>query len=695
MINNTNWHAVGAYKASSGDGGLYRWDGYVAEAYLLDGTAKAVTAFGETDSETGQWIPKKTAFTSSEYGTNGFYLKFKSGAIGTDSSGKGNNYTTVNLANSDVMLDTPTNNYPTINALEPYNSTLSTLLEGNLHVIAATYDSGYYGNHTATFLVPASGKWYIETRMAVQSGTGNTSWIGVIDQRTAVIPKRSGSGATGGEYFTDSAFTGMVADLIASVDTIRLFDGGSAQETVTGATATSYIIALALDVDNNKVYGGYDSGSGITWLDSGNPAAGSNGQSHTFAKDTVIRFAVGPNAASNSNSNQTLNFGQNGTFSGQETAGGNADGNGEGNFFYSPPSGFLALCSKNLPTPAIKLPEEHFKPVLYTGTGNVDLDITVGFDPDWTWIKKRSEADDHVLTTATVGVGYILKSQSNAVQADWTDYVGPYITNGIRLNDVAQGDAVNEASQTYVMWNWKAGGGGDSPSANTDGSINTLGTSVNTTAGISISKYSGTGSNATVGHGLGVAPSVIIVKNRSTDDNWRVQTISDPTDYMAWNWTGASTDDAYVWNDTAATSSVFSIGSDDNVNRSSNSFLAICIADVPGFSKAGWYRGNGNANGTFVNLGFRPSYIMLKMRSTTVSGGGDWTIRDVKRDVDNPSTQALYTNLNAAESTTSLHIDIVSNGFKIRSSGDDINEDDETIWWMAFAEFPFKYANAR
>ena len=623
-----------------------------------------------------------------------------------DQSGQDNHFTADNLTVNDVMLDTPTNNYPTINSLEPYNSTLSTLAQGNLHAYATTYDSHYYGNHTATFLVPESGKWYIETRMAVYNGTGNTSWIGVIDQRTATIPKRYGHGATAGEYFSDSAFTGMTADLIATVDTIRLFRGGSAQATVSSATETSYIIALALDVDNNKVYGGYDSGSGITWLGSGNPAAGSNGQAHTFTNDTVIQLEVGPKSDGSSNSMQTLNFGQNGTFSGYETAGGNTDGNGEGNFFYAPPSGFLALCSKNLPDPAIKDPSAHFQTTLYAGDSSNSTVITNSgnsdLQPDLIWIKNRTHG-------STTGVGaHMLFDVARGIKST-TGSDSPYLSTN--NNDVETTNAnallavssdgftpgsmtrTNETGDNLVAWQWKAGGGAGS--SNTDGTINTISTSVNTTAGISISAYTGTGSTGTIGHGLGVAPSVIIVKNTDTNDNWRVQTISDATDYMALNWTGASTDDASSWNDTAATSSVFTVGNDTNTNRSGDKFVAYCFADVEGFSKSNWFRGNASANGTFVNLGFRPAYIMLKMRSVAITNGGDWIVRDVKRDVDNPSNSAIYTNLHAAESTTSLLVDIVSNGFKIRSNHDDHNKADETMWWMAFAEFPLKYANAR
>jgi hypothetical protein len=229
---------------------------------------------------------------------------------------------------------------------------------------------------------------------------------------------------------------------------------------------------------------------------------------------------------------------------------------------------------------------------------------------------------------------------------------------------------------------------------NLDGSILSV-VSENTTTGISVVSYTGTGANATVGHELGVAPSVIILKNRDTDDNWRVYSRNDATDYLALNATIASTDDNTSWNDTAPTSSVFTIGTDTNTNRSGDDFVAYCFAEIEGFSKFGSYYGNGSANGPYIYTSFQPAWIMTKIASTTVSGGGDWTMRDVKRDIDNPSTQALYANLYNAESTTSLHYDILSNGFKTKSTGNDINQNAQTFFYMAFAEFPFKYANAR
>ncbi len=682
IINSTNEHQLGDEGGQTG--GYPPFDGYMAEVNFIDGAQLTPSSFGETNSDTGQWVPKQT--TGLTYGTNGFYLKFVSGAIGTDSSGQSNNYTATNLADADVLLDTPSNNYPIINSVLPLDTTLVKLYEGNLRTYGGAQSGGNgQANSFCTFQVPSSGKWYIESYVGIGAGSagGNIAALGVMEQ-DFIIPN------TDAIMFSQSSFTGMVFSTYQ--DFAKLYDGGSAVSTVTGLTGTVYVVALAIDVDNGKVYTGYDGGSSITWLNSGNPGGNSNGTAHTFSTDTVIAVHLSVDGGSPANTaDLRLNFGQNGTFNGGKTAGGNSDSTGEGNFFYSVPSGFKALCTKNLPTPAVR-PSEHFSTVLYTGTGNTDLDITgVGFDPDMTWIKKRSEADDHVLTTATVGVGYILKPHSNAVQADWTDYVGPYITDGIRLNDVQQGDAVNESGQTYVMWSWKAGGGGSSPGANTDGSINTHGTSVNTAAGISISKYSGTGSNATIGHGLGKVPSVIVLKNRSTNDNWRVFSRNDPTDYLAWNWTGGTTDDNTSWNDTAPTSSVFSVGTDTNTNRSGNSFLAICFAEIEGFSKFGTYEGNNNANGPFIHTGFTPAWIVFKYID---NNDESWWMVDTTRDPLNPNTLNMFINLNNGDYDAG-GVDILSNGFKLRATNGGLNGYTGTFFYMAFADFPFKYANAR
>jgi len=663
-------HQIG-YNASAG------LNGYLAETYLIDGTAQAASAFGETDEDTGAWIPKK--YTGS-YGNNGFYLKYKSGAIGTDSSGNGNNYTATNLANADVMLDTPTNNYPTINSIEPYNSTMTTISQGNLHVAATAYD-GFYGNHIATVKVPESGKWYIETRMAVYNGTGNTSWIGVMPQTAAIIPK-DGTGVVDGEYHTNSAFTGMTADLIATVDTIRLFNGGSAQATVSSATATSYIIALALDVDNNKVYGGYDSGSGITWLASGNPAAGSNGQSHTFTSDTIIQIEVGPKSDGTSNSMQTLNFGQNGTFSGYETAGGNTDGSGQGNFFYSPPSGFKALCSKNLPSVTIKKPTEHFNTVLYTGTGSTRSVTGVGFQAGMTWIKARSTSDDHRIADVVRGSTKQLDTNNDDAEVTQAEGIKSLDSDGFTIG-TDPWNQFNVNNTTYVAWNWKAGGSG---SANTDGSINST-VSANTTAGFSIVTWTGDGSTATVGHGLGAVPQVYIMKRRDSANYWWVGTtaIDGSHDYAVLDTAVAFSNSGL----TVPTSSVFYTDGSQNTNNAT--YVAYAFAEVEGFSKYGVYTGNGdNTDGPFVNLGFKPAWLMIH----TTAGGVSWIMLDNKRDPHNPAGHYVLPDLSNAEADFD-RIDFLSNGFKLRQSYTGDNSNGVVYFYMAFASSPFSYSNAR
>jgi len=595
-----------------------------------------------------------------------------------DHSGQDNHYQADNITINSIMLDSPTNNYPTINAKTPYNYTMTTPSQGNLHVAATQYD-GYYGNHIATFKVPESGKWYIETRMAVYNGTGNTSWIGVMPQRLAIIPK-DGTGVVDGEYFTNSTFTGMTADLIATVDTIRLFNGGSAQATVSSATATSYIIALALDVDNNKVYGGYDSGSGITWLASGNPAAGSNGQSHTFTNDTIIQLEVGPKSDGTSNSMQTLNFGQNGTFSGYERPGGNADGNGEGNFFYAPPSGFKALCSKNLPTPAIKKPSDHFNTVLWTGNGSTQNITGVGFQPDWIWGKNRSDTNAHWINDAVRGVDKRLIPNSDAEEDDpSTAILTAFGSDGFSLGSNTEG---NKSSDNYVAWCLKAGG---STSTNTDGSEDST-VSVNTTAGFSIADCVGAGPS-TYGHGLGVTPKVVIQKSRDGGtSNWYLFTtaVDGSMDYFFLNTTATKTD-----NTTTLTSSTFSTSWNNG-----QKFIVYSFAEVEGFSKFASYEGNGSTAGPFINTGFKPAFLMVKNVDST--SNGNWRMYDNKRDPDNYVFTRLFPHATNAESTaTSDAFDFYSNGFKVRGTGANINTNNNTYFYMAFAESPFKHATAR
>ena len=676
----------------------YYFDGYMAEFHNIDGTAKAVTDFGKTDPITSQWVPKK--YGGGSYGTNGFYLKFASGAIGTDSSGEGNNWTANNVGNGDVLLDTPTNNYPTVNYVEPWNTTISDLRQGNLNIKAATYSSGNYGNHFITFILPTSGKWYVEWLSGIQAGIGNQAQLGVTKQGPSgiVIPNKAQNPAS----FSSS--TAMTMEI--SGDQAEIYDGGSAIDTDTGLTATSYVCAIAIDIDNDKFWGGYDNGSSITWMNSGNPATGANGAAHTFDSDSGIYATTVVNSGNSNRSYIILNFGQNGTFSNYKTAGGNTDGSGEGNFFYSPPSGFKALCSKNLPTPAIKKSSEHFNTILYTGDDTDDRTLTgVGFQPDWVWIKTRNASNYHQVFDSVRGVSKRLNTNTNSAEysdSDPNNSLVAFTSDGFTVDDSPGYSDLNASAHTYVAWNWKANGSG---SSNSDGATTST-VSANTTAGFSIVTYSGTGSATTIGHGLGAVPEVVIVKNRTNNagnsDAWPMYnkysfssggTAATSSLYMM-NSYAAYADSNVNWNGTAPTSSVFSIGTWGGVNSSSDTYVAYVFKEIEGFSKFTSLYGNGSTNGPVIYTGFRPKFTIIKKFQT--GDGTSWFLHDSKRNPFNVITTAMWADTaNQDTAHAEYYVDFLSNGIKIRGTNAGLNASGKYYIVLAFAESPFKYSNAR
>ena len=324
---------------------------------------------------------------------------------------------------------------------------------------------------------------------------------------------------------------------------------------------------------------------------------------------------------------------------------------------------------------------DHFNTVLYDGNATA-RNITTGFRPDWVWLKSRSNADHHQLFDVLRGAEERIYSSLDYAQGNNIQALTSFNSDSFSLGT---DQYINGSGKTYASWNWKANGTG---SANTDGSISST-VSANTTSGFSIVSYSGSNSNSTVGHGLGVAPKVIIIKRLNTADNWRVLHMSAGNDNTAHlNLTSAFSSSA-VFQNTSPTSTVFSlVGNNTSVNQSGSTYIAYCFAEKTGYSKFGSYTGNGNADGTFVYTGFKPAFVMLKRSSNT----SDWYMFDSKREGYNIDNDELYANLNYVEDTAD-RLDILSNGFKMRTTGANLNGSGDTFIYIAFAEAPLVGSN--
>ncbi len=328
---------------------------------------------------------------------------------------------------------------------------------------------------------------------------------------------------------------------------------------------------------------------------------------------------------------------------------------------------------------------DYFNTKLYTGNGTTDRTITgVGYQPDFVWIKNRTTNFGHRLFDAIRGATKELYAHTVDAEGTNTEGLKSFDSDGFTLGNHG---GTNENNSGMVSWNWEANGSG---SANTDGTISST-VSASATSGFSIVSYTGTGANATVGHGLGVAPKMIITKNISTATNWHVyHEAIGATKYLHLNLTNAEGTASSVWNDTAPTSSVFSIGTGDGTNKSGDTIVAYCFAEKTGYSKFGSYVGNGNADGTFVYTGFKPAFFITK---NTTTGSSSWMMYDNKRDPDNQMAEYLYPNTNAAAGTSSSGFDFLSNGIKIRNTFGDANVNGNTFIYMAFAEAPLVGTN--
>jgi hypothetical protein len=352
-----------------------------------------------------------------------------------------------------------------------------------------------------------------------------------------------------------------------------------------------------------------------------------------------------------------------------------------------------------MPTPTIPDGELFFNATLYSGNDANPRAITNGvagqsFQPDFVWVKQRTSngggAAFHQLYDSVRGTQKLLRSNETAAELANPSNGGvqSFDSNGFTIQGSSASLNMNQTGETYVAWQWKAGG---AAVTNTAGTISSQ-VSANTTSGFSVVTYTGNGSAATIGHGLGVAPRMYIVKSRSSDD-WVVYHASLPSaaNYLTLNTTNAQASNVVVFNSTAPTSTVFSVGT--SRSTSSTNFVAYCFAQIAGYSAFGSYTGNGSTDGPFVYLGFRPRFLMIKRTDT---GGTDWVLLDSSRDPTNVVDQYLAANLSDAETVyANDKVDFLSNGFKQRGTASGQNGSGGTFIYMAFAENPFKYANAR
>ena len=654
-------------------------DGYLAEVNFIDGQALTPSDFGET-GDYGEWKPIRYTGT---YGTNGFYLDFKTAGTGTtgagkDVSGEGNHWASSGIASTDQMIDTPTNNFATLNPLQMSNNDTNFFVsEGSLRLNSR--DNNYNRSISSTFSPPGN-KGYFEILCAGSSANFTAGF------EDALAPPDKGS------YNT------------STYDTIRLNSGGNLRNSgttilsgLTSAFAIGNIMMVAFDFTgtNRNVWFGRNDVWGTRGT-IGVPSTGAYPHLTTAELATTkdYRFYFAANTGSGA-SDIVLNFGQDSSFAGNKTAQGNQDGNGIGDFFYAPPSGFLALCTANLPDVDV-IPSEHFNTVTYSGNGYPDSGTqsitTVGFQPDFTWIKNRPRSGyNHFLFDSVRGATKVLRSNVTNTEGTESTALTTWLSNGFSLG---ANNEVNHASDSHVAWNWKANGSG---SSNTNGSITST-VSANTDAGFSIVSYTGNAtSGATVGHGLSSAPEMVIVKCTSFDRPWVIYNentdATNPEDYRLSFDTTARNDDLTVWNDTKPTPYVFTLGNATWTNKDTKDFIAYCFHSVDGYSKVGSYTGNGSADGTFVFTGFRPAYVLIRK-----TAGDNWNCYDNARSsTGNPFNETIYLDTSGAEGAddTGHNVDFLSNGFKLRATNTQENGSGSTYIFLAFAETPFKYANAR
>jgi len=665
VINSAVAHRIGYDAGNSG-----YLDAYLADVYFIDGQALDPSSFTTTDATTGQLIPK--AFSGGSYGTNGWHLDFADNSaatattLGKDSAGSNNwtpnNFSVTAGAGNDSLVDVPTNgaqtdtgaggevkgNYCVFTPLGNGSSSAPTsgLSNGNLQV-SGSITGGFQGS----FGIPV-GKWYWEVTLE----TVSTPFVGILND------SRSLTADPGVTLTNEYGF--YMNPAINYID-------GSGNPWGASSVANGDVIGVAVDASDyaniklwlSKNNTWYSSGGGT----SGNPGAGTNAIQTITANKTLYPFCAIRGATGSST--MQANFGQR-------------------PFAYTAPSGFKALCTANLPAPTVVKPSTVMDVVLYTGTGSAQTPTSsLGFSPDLVWLKSRSNATSNKISDTVRGVNNGLVTDTAAAETVDSG-VTAFNSNGFTLGT---GGNYNTSSATYVAWCWDAG---SSSATNNNGSISST-VRANATAGLSVITWTGQASAGTIGHGLGVAPSLIICKARSNAQSWGVYHKDvGINNYLLLDSTGASTAYSGIWGSSAPTSTVFSVPGNVGLNNNSGwTYVAYCFAPVSSYSAFGSYTGNGSSDGPFVACNFAPAFVMIKRTDTA---GYSWAISDYQRPGFNQVQRQLFSDQAVAETNDTVRtIDLLSNGFKLRNGTADTNGSAGTFIYAAFALNPFAYARAR
>ena len=615
-----------------------------------------------------------TVHTWSQTSTNTVRMVFAQGDADADAdsinwvdnSTLGNNWFSSGLAAADQMTDSPTNNHATLNPLMGPHSAINvySLSDGNL-VTNATGDTRGYG--TIPFDVEDADGFYWEAKM-----TSAATYPNIAIRSVAAVNNEKGDPSATGRY-----------NFVGSDGNFATSSGASSYGSAWSGTADIVLGVLSkagslyFSIDGTVQNSGTAAITGLTghyipliFTDAGGGTPPS----------WEMRFAA--------------------------------------NMWSTTPSGYKAICTANLPDPTIADPSAYFQTTIYTGDGESSLAVNQAgnktFEPGFVWIKNRDAADGHVLTDAVRGATKVVSSDSTAAETTDADTLTAFDSDGFTVGADVK---VNTDTEKYVSWQWKTDG--TSGSSNTDGTNITSTVSVNTTSGFSIVKYPGSGTASdTVGHGLGVTPELIMVRNLSEVSSWCVTHVSLATDKvlrLEGNEAEGDIGDGEL-DSPPNSSSVFGFNNGTSgtplkvVNESGDDYIAYVAAGVEGFSKFGKYTGNGVVDGPFCWTGFKPRFLITKRINATE----EWSMRDSARSGgefgsapgtggDNPTGgNGLQWNIAAnssdagEDSASGTRLtDFVSNGFKIRATNTAVNASGSTYIWMAFAESPFKNATAR